>query len=232
MPTLPAALAAGAERWFGHPATVTGVEPLAPSLRRVTLHGEALRGRRYQPGQEVEFRVAAQHLRHYTPARYDTVDGSLDVIFCTHAPGPGSAWAAALQPGQPVAVLGPGGGIRRRAGTRPVLLGDATTIGLFIALLTADPSSVEPVGAVEVAATNRAAAAALLPTLDIVTALDTPGAALRQWLADHTTLPADHAYLAGHAQSIQELRTTLRNRGIPRTAVSTKAHWAAGRTGL
>src|SRR5262245_46320891 len=136
MPTMPAAIAARAERWLGRPATITAVDVLSPGLRWVTLSGEALRGRKYRPGDEIEFRVAPREFRHYTPARYDAGAGECEIVFQIHAGGPGSVWAAALSAGDAVAVMGPGGG-GVRAVPRPtpaVVLGDATALGVFSAI--------------------------------------------------------------------------------------------------
>jgi NADPH-dependent ferric siderophore reductase len=247
MPTVPAALATRAERWFGRPAAVTTIDDLSTGLRQITIAGPALRGRQWIPGQEVEFRVGDRDLRHYTPASVDPHTGQMRIIFSLQANGPGTRWARELRPGTGVTVLGPGGGIGHHPSTRSVMLGDATTIGLFAALLapadaagaTGDadghaPGTAGSLGAVEVPAADRDAAAVLLPALYVVTAGAAPGAALVDWLTRNTdaVLPGSRAYLAGHAQTIQTLRAILRQRGTPRRSITTKPHWANGRTGL
>ena len=82
---------------------------------------------------------------------------------------------------------------------------------------------------------DRQAAAQLVPRLDILTVRDQPGAALHTWIADQTfatTGPEREAvYLAGHAQTLQRLRTALRATGVPRDSIVTKAYWATGRSG-
>jgi len=76
----------------------------------------------------------------------------------------------------------------------------------------------------------------LAPHLDVLTAHDEPGSALSAWAAHHTftgTGPEPQTiYLAGHAQTVQRLRTQLRLDGIPRHSIVTKAYWATGRAGL
>ena len=78
------------------------------------------------------------------------------------------------------------------------------------------------------------AAASLVPTLTVVPSEAEPGVGLHGWAAAHYVAdgPGDHAYLIGHAQTIQSLRTHLRGQGLPRTAVTTKPYWATGRRGL
>lgn len=232
MPTLPARLAATAERWFGHPAVVTAVEDLSPGLRRVVFTGDALRGRRWTPGQEVEFRVADREFRHYTPTVVDPDAGVVEVLFADHGDGPGAAWARALAPGDDVGVMGPAGGIRGRITDRRLLLGDASTLGLFACFAAFGHGAV--LGAVEVPAGDVEAAAALVPDLHVLPAAADPGVALHEWTISHYVADPrrDQAYLVGHAQTIQALRTQLRAQGMPRAAITTKPYWATGRTGL
>ena len=123
---------------------------------------------RWRPGDEVEFRVSDRHLRHYTPSRFDPVTGTFDVIFCTLANGPGSSWAADLRRGQQVRVIGPQSKPpTTHHGRRSVLLGDASTLGLFTSLSEAGANP-EARGAIEVPQNDRQAAAQLVPRLDIL----------------------------------------------------------------
>lgn len=227
MPTMPAPLAAHAERWFGRSVKVTTVDDLSANLRRITFAGDAMIGRSWRPGHEIEFRVSARDLRHYTPTRFEPTTGTFDVIFCTLAGGPGSVWVNRLRPGSHVAAIGPNPGLRFRPGQRCVVLGDASTIGLF-ASFGANATR----GAIEVPAPDQAAAALLAPELGILPASGSPGSALRSWTAAATIDDQESAYLAGHAETLQRLRALLRDRGVPRSRIVTKAYWASGRTGL
>jgi NADPH-dependent ferric siderophore reductase len=38
--------------------------------------------------------------------------------------------------------------------------------------------------------------------------------------------------LAGHAGTIQRVRRALLSRGVPRSAIATRAYWATGKRGL
>lgn len=48
-------------------------------------------------------------MRDYTPRRFDTERGELDLEFALHGPGPFSDWARQAQPGQTLVVAGPRG---------------------------------------------------------------------------------------------------------------------------
>jgi NADPH-dependent ferric siderophore reductase len=48
-------------------------------------------------------------MRDYTPRRFDTAAGELDLEFALHGHGPAAAWAAQARPGQSVTVAGPRG---------------------------------------------------------------------------------------------------------------------------
>jgi NADPH-dependent ferric siderophore reductase len=232
MPSIPAGLASRAERWFARPVTVTAADQLAPSLHRVVFTGPSLVDREWYPGTEVEFRVSGGDLRHYTPSDLDPADGALEVVFHTAAGGPGSAWAARLRPGGRTALFGPHGGARWRFDHPALVLGDASTLGLFTGLLRA-AGPVLPRGAIEVPPGDAPAAERLVPGLTILAARSEPGAALASWLDDAPDPgPGERVYLAGHVQTLQALRTTLRDRGAARTAIRTRAFWATGRAGL
>jgi NADPH-dependent ferric siderophore reductase len=138
MPELHPFLAQRAERWFGLASTVTAIEALSPTIRQVRFSGSSLQDRPWLPSHEVEFRVDDRALRHYTPARYDTASGVLDVLFYLHGRGPGSLWAAELQIGQTVLVMGPGnGGMSLQSADWHLFLGDESTLGVLHAMTSA-----------------------------------------------------------------------------------------------
>lgn len=231
MPTLPVRLASASERWFARPATVDAVADLSPGLRRVAFTVPALADREWTRGQEVEFRVGERDFRHYTPAAVDPAAGRIEIVFVRHGDGPGAAWAEGLRDGDEVGVLGPGGGVRRTPGTRELFLGDGTALGLFAALA---PTAGSVSGAVEVPEADRAAAAGAVPGLAVLAAGPEPGAALAAWLREHLAVAErpERACLAGHVGTLTALRRDLREAGLPRGAIATKAHWATGRRGL
>lgn len=122
-------------------------------MRLVRLRGEALRHLPWTAGQEVEFRVDPRAFRHYTPSRYDPERGEMEILFYLHGYGPGSDWVSHLVPEQPIALMGPGHGLNLATESAwHLVIGDETTIGLFLAYQEALPSTQPLLGAVEVAA--------------------------------------------------------------------------------
>ncbi len=235
MPELPAFLSKRMEGWFARPARVVAVEDIAPGLRRVRFEGAALRGVKYSPGQEIEFRVSETAFRHYTPAILDAERGLLEVYFYLHGLGPGSAWASQLDEGMGANVLGPGGGITLDPNARThILLGDETCLGLFTALTRALPKSVTVAGAVEVnEGSEKWPALTGLPLDSALRNGAARGQALASWV--ERSLPASDAvvYLAGHASSIVALRKLLvEKRSFHRSQIRTKPYWADGKQGL
>lgn len=233
MPTLPAPVARTALRLFGSPATITEVEDLSPGLRRATLRCPVLPAA-VDPGCEVEFCVDWRNFRHYSPC---AVEGDeLRILFHRPTPGPGGKWVDALAADTEVAILGP---VRHRHSPRPLrtgpvlLLGDATALGM-LGWLAADArdQGVPVRGAVELPIADLAAGARLAGGLDVVPAEEHPGQALHRWIATSGVREQEHAVLVGHAQSLQALRADLLTRGVSRRAVTTRAYWSTGRTGL
>ncbi|WP_261558995.1 siderophore-interacting protein [Frankia tisae] len=235
MPTMPVPLAEFAERKLGCAGTISAADRLSPGLLHLQVSCPQPRRKRWAPGQEIEFRVGTRAFRHYNVLAYDEPAGVLGVLIHLHGDGPGSTWAGGREVGEQVVVLGPGGSLGQRPAERRLLLGDATTLGTFAGMIAAGPPGF--VGAVEVAAADVAAAEKLVPGLAVVPAQAEPGAALRGWLtaslADLGPVPADVAYLLGHAQTIQELRTILRSSStLDRRAIVTKPYWSTGKAGL
>jgi NADPH-dependent ferric siderophore reductase len=60
------------------------------------------------------------------------------------------------------------------------------------------------------------------------------GESLALWLERSRLAPSDDIafYLAGHGESIQRLRASLRSAGWSRSTIRTKPYWADGKRGL
>jgi NADPH-dependent ferric siderophore reductase len=233
MPALPRLLADLVEPRFARACRVTGVEELAPRLRRVRFSGLELCKLPFRPGQEIEVRVDATAFRHYTPADYDAGRGSMEVVFYLHGGGPGSRWANDLRVGRAARLLGPGGRFGLADSRTHVFLGDETCLGLFAILARSAPATHRITGAIEVDAGCEHWPKLVDAPLEAVTRA-TRGAALHGWLERARLAPEGDAtiYLAGHARSIAALRDTLRWWGWPRGAIRTKAYWADDKRGL
>jgi NADPH-dependent ferric siderophore reductase len=91
-------------------------------------------------------------MRTYTVRRYNAATSELDVDFALHGDGPASAWAARAEPGNIVALAGPGG--RRYApdleARRYLIVGDESAMPAIGMLLEALPSSIDVQAYVEI----------------------------------------------------------------------------------
>jgi NADPH-dependent ferric siderophore reductase len=247
MPSMPVPLAEFAERKLGCAGTISAADRLSPGLLRLRVSCPQPRKKRWQPGQEIEFRVGTREFRHYNVLSYDPgadgSDGLLTVLIHLHGDGPGASWASTRGVGDEVIVLGPGKLLATPAGERRLLLGDASTLGTFAGMIAdAGPAADGAfLGAVEVDAADVDAAAAVVPGLAVLPSGPAsgaePGDALHDWLAmtiaERGPLPADAVYLLGHAQTIQRLRATLRaDTTLDRRAIVTKPYWSTGKVGL
>ncbi|MBL9105276.1 MAG: siderophore-interacting protein [Myxococcales bacterium] len=228
MPQLPGFLTP-LTRIFGAPAQVVTIEELGPWLRRAHFAGEALRGKGWRPGQEVEFHVGDGAMRHYTPADWDAARGRFSVVFHLHGHGPGSRWAAGLGVGDAVRVMGPGGRFGMVAARRHLVVGDETALGFGLALRAAQPAASHCVFEVD---EDAGAARRLLPGADVVRRAGDRGEALAEALRG-AARPGDVAYLVGHAGTMTRLRRLwIDELRQPAGAARVKAYWADGRRGL
>lgn len=234
MPELPVFIADFLEPKLARRVEVTQVVDVAPRLRRVRFVGPSMRGVRFRPGAEVEFRVSDRAFRHYTLSSLDGETGEIEVMFFDHGEGPGASWARRLVVGSTAGALGPGGSFGLRSGFEThVLLGDETCIGLFAALSRA--AAWRCTGAIEVDAEHRDALAGVIGK-QVGTVARKPGRgdALLEWIEQRARvpIPSECIYLAGHTASIVRARRALLDRGWPRRSIRTKAYWADGRRGL
>jgi NADPH-dependent ferric siderophore reductase len=132
--------------------------------------------------------------------------------------------------------MGPGGGVRFDPDRPALLVGDATTVGLFAGLAAA--ARAEVAGAVAVGAGDVPAVRTLLPGLEVLAADGDGGEAVTRWTADRadrhrgSTAVEGRAYLAGDARTLAPMRARLVSAGHARRDVVTKPYWSAGRTGL
>ena len=110
---------------------VLRVTDITPKMRRITLHGPDLTGfislgtddhvklifattpeenaalESFVPGAPSDGPKPV--MRDYTPRRYDSVSGELDIDFVLHGDGPAASWAEQAEPGQFLHIAGPRG---------------------------------------------------------------------------------------------------------------------------
>jgi ferric-chelate reductase (NADPH) len=220
-------------------AVVEAVEDIASGFRRVTLSGAALRGVAWSPGQKVQFLLGGWVQRTYTPLAWDPIAGVAQLLAYAHGEGPAAAWARGLSVGDGCAVFGPRGSLDLDALGRPALLfGDETSFGLAHALRFTSATARGVHVLLEV--NSIAASSAALDAIDVSGAhlveRHPADAHLEEMERLAAQLVQTHSIgagvLSGKATSIQRVSKHLRQLGVPRARIQTKAYWAPGKTGL
>jgi NADPH-dependent ferric siderophore reductase len=242
---------------------VRRTEAVTPRLVRVTLGGEELDGVApalpaasvrllLPPAGERELVMPAWNgnefllpdgrrppIRTLTPLRVDATARTLDVEVVVHEGGALSAWALAAEPGDAVAVSGPGRGyVVDHDASDHLLAGDETAIPAIGQLLGHIAAGVPVRVLVEVA--DPAARLPLADRADVdVTWLDLPagsppGAALVEAVggaADAGDIgPGTRVWVAGEAAAVQRIRKLLFQRhGLARAQATIRGYWKQGR---
>jgi NADPH-dependent ferric siderophore reductase len=175
-------------------------------------------------------------LRSYTARRQDPASGTVDIDFVLHGDGPAAAWAAAAEPGSPVAVAG-GGPLGDRPAARVLLAGDETALPAISRILAGSALRARGVALLEVA---DAAEEQPLPAPPGVTVhwlhrgSTPPG--LSTLLADAVAaLPRPEeddvfAWVAAESGVVRTVRADLRGRwGLGRAQQHAIGYWRRGR---
>jgi NADPH-dependent ferric siderophore reductase len=176
-------------------------------------------------------------LRTFTPLRVDPERLELELWVVLHEGGAASAWVAAAQAGENVAVSGPGRGydIDRDA---PAFLvaGDESAIPAIIQLLETLPS-VPPIQVlIEVAQPDARLPLPEHPSAT-VTWLDLPAGAVHgdsmfAAVRAATIDPGVRIWVAGEAAAVQRMRKHLFDeRGFARAQTTVRGYWKHGRRG-
>lgn len=223
------------------PAVVVVHEELGAHLTRLVLSSPHFATATTDPCDVTAFRVSRKDFRHYTPAVLDRTKHELTIVVHRHGSGPGEELIAGWSVGTGVKVC-------RWSSTRTfhwdettapvVLFGDATVISLAMAFTErAADEGRESLIVLEVDAADVAATDQLVPGAVVVVAGSQPGAGLDTWLDEHpdriASLASPMFYLAGHGQSIQRQRATLRKaHDVDRRRIRTQPYWATGAAGL
>lgn len=174
--------------------------------------------------------------RDYTPSRFDTAAGTLDIDFLLHGHGPAASWAAQAQPGQRLGLGGPRGSFILPDGLPwQLLIGDDAALPAIARRLTELPAGTP----VQV----------LLETRDAGTQLALPTAAAAQitWLHRGSAAPGSSGLLAaaagrlpkpdgdgfvwaaGESAEIAAVRQVLVSRwGLPKQQIRAASYWKRG----
>lgn len=185
---------------------------------------------------------ADQHpvTRTYTVRAVDRAAGRLTLDFVTHGDaGYAGPWAMSAQPGDRAVVRGPGGAYAPDPEVDwHLLAGDLSAMPAIAAALESLPSSAKGVALIEV------------ETREDVLDLTAPDGVEVSWLVNPDTDDVDFLARAVHAaawpqdeakgavqvfahgerESIKAVRKALKQREVPREAISISGYWARGRT--
>lgn len=176
-------------------------------------------------------------LRTFTPYRMDPERLELVLWVVRHAGGAASEWAAATEPGDTVAISGPGRGYGIDSDAPGFLLaGDETAIPAITQLLDSMPSDMPVQVHVEVAHPDARLAlpehsGATVAWLDLPAGA-APGATLVDAVRGADIDPLARVWAAGEAAAMQQIRKHLFDeRGLHRTQTTVRGYWKHGRRG-
>ena len=142
--------------------TVLRKEWLTPGMVRVTLGGPGLDAYEHNDFTDRYVKVlfddnGTERRRAYTVRRYDSRAGELDIDFVVHGDrGLAGPWAAACQPGDPLAFIGPGGAYAPAPDAAwHLLVGDESALPAIASSLETMPAGAQAYVFVEVADTGE-----------------------------------------------------------------------------
>ncbi|MDP9337001.1 MAG: siderophore-interacting protein [Actinomycetota bacterium] len=240
---------------------VRRVEHSSPRLVRVTLTGPDLEGMTVEePAASVRLLLPASGteglvmpywngnefllsdgrrptIRTFTPRRLDREALELDVEAVIHGDGVASEWAAAVEPGGPAAISGPGRGYVIDHETPAFLLaGDETAIPAISQLLEVLPTETPTQVHIEVARADARLALPGHPRATIewhdLPSGAAPGDALVAAVREADLPPGARVWAAGEAAAMQRIRRHLfEERSWSRRQTTVRGYWKHGRAG-
>lgn len=236
---------------------VVATEPLGPRMMRVVVGGEELAGLGQPepassirvvipwPGDEFElpewtgneFLLADGRrpaLRTFTPVTFDAEEREMTFDIVRHPGGAISTWAETAEPGDPVAVSGPGRSeVIDPEASRAIVVGDETAIPAIRQLIETTPAST----ALDITIELTTADAELpLPDRDgcevrwsVLDPADPPGTTMLPPVAAAEIGPDDRVWAAGEAAGVQRIRKHLASRDVPRQHTTVRGYWKVPR---
>jgi NADPH-dependent ferric siderophore reductase len=257
--TTPAQVRPRRRRKPPRPVEVVSVGQITPRLVSVELGGEGLSGFQLEgPTQHIKvFLPAAGQdaptipvatddgfdypedaprpiVRTYTPRRFNTETGTLEVQFVLHGDGPASDWAQQAKAGDKVAVGGPGGRFQLDLDAhRWWIAGDESAIPAIATLLEALPSSATADVHLEVGQAsdevNLKTPAKATITWHRRSEPDAWGEVLLE-AAEHASIGKQtQVWVACEAAAVRRIRQHfLSERGLDPSSVMTRGYWRLG----
>ncbi len=211
-------------------AEVIQVASLSPRMRRIVLASPDFAGVRWPLGCDIAVVLAGpdgrEVRRRYTV--WSATDQTLVVDAVLHGHGPGSAWAAGLEPGNRVVFYGPRGEIELAGADWLLALTDES--GLPAVAAVAEALGNRPISVLaEIADDGERYPLAVNADVRWLPRDDRPAGTpelLSRALADLKPPPGPtHAYLLGESRVVTQLRDELTRLGLDRSAVYAKGYW-------
>jgi NADPH-dependent ferric siderophore reductase len=210
-------------------AGVTKLTYLSPRMRRITLSSPEFAEFSWPLGCDIAIVLTGRDRevrRRYTVRSVG--DGSLVLDAVLHGHGPGSAWAAGLQPGDPVTFFGPRGEIEVAEADWLLALADESGLPAIAAL--AEALADRPI-TVLAEIPDDAERYPLPPNASVrwLPRNERPAGSVELLAEALTQLspPEGHgyAYVLGESRAVVQLRDVLVGLGLDRRDVYAKGYW-------
>lgn len=170
-------------------------------------------------------------IRTFTPLHFDPAAGSLDLDVVLHAAGATTNWLETAQPGDPVALSGPGRGYAiDRAATAYLVAGDESALPAIRQLIESISANVAVLAVVEAGSPEALQELPDHPRLLTEWAIRTegghPGSALLPALRAADVDSSATAWAAGEAGAMFHVRKyLLEERSFDRKRVTVRGYW-------
>ncbi len=232
---IPRAAAEPANKRF-RSVEVRRVERVTPKAVRITLGGDALEGfgTPLLGGHLKVMLPGTDQVRAYTPRRFDAARREIEIDVILHGDSPGSRWAIAAKPGDPIDLRGPGGRghIVDSTAAWHLLAGDACAVPAIDMVLESLPASTRAIVIIEVDDTTEERPLPSPAQVQTwwVRAGEVPGEALETAVRS-IDLPegAGQVFLACESSTMRRIRQHLiEARGLAPASMHTRGYWKAG----
>jgi len=187
------------------------------------------------PGSPQAANGPAPIMRDYTPRRYDSISGELDIEFVLHDEGPATAWASRAKPGDLLGIGGPRGSFVLQGDFDwYLLIADESGLPAVARRLEELPSSAQALVVVEVADASEQQLLKSAAALKVkwVHRHEPPGdaAALLDAVSTLQLPPGiGYAWIACESNVARALRQHLVNeRGLDKQWVKAAGYWKRG----
>ena len=213
---------------------VQRVSRVSPHVVRLVLAGEGLRG--FPVGAFTDHYVKLllpPVTRTFTVRDFETESSTLTIDFVVHGDsGIAGPWAARAQPGDEIALLGPGGGYApKHAADWHLLVGDASALPAIAVSLQRIPAERAAHVLIEVDSADEQQPLPSDADTHIHWVCRTSSELVDSVRAFEFPPGVPDTFVHGEAGAVRSLRRHLLvDRGLPKEALSASGYWKRGRT--